>query len=458
MKHLLLIFSAIILFQPLRAQDKDSLMSTQLFGEALNSNVAYQQLFQLCSIAPGRLAGTPESAIAIDFMFNLMKSMPFDTVYKQPCMVRKWIRGNEEEAWFTTDGDNKTNINIDVLGGSVPTPEKGILAPVIVFSSIEEMQKANPATIKGKIVYFNRPMNQNYYITFRAYGENASMRVYGADEASKFGAIAVVVRSLNTATDTFPHTGIMRYKTSDVRIPGFAVSTADADVLDKAIAENPGLKIYLKCSCIEYAQVQSYNVIGEIKGSVFPARYISVGGHLDSWFNSSGAHDDGGGCIQSLEVARLFFVLGYKPQNTIRVVMFIDEEMEQRGGRAYANNAIANGEKHVFALESDRGVTTPTGFSIDASESVLQKMELWKKYFEAYGIRVFEKGGSGVDVGFLKQAGVPLAGLVTESQRYFEFHHSANDTWQNVNRREMQLGSAAMALLIYLVDQHGLDK
>ncbi len=457
MKHFIVISLLILTVFSSIAQNNDSIMSKKLFDDALNSNIAYQQLFQLCSIAPGRLAGTPESETAIDFMFELMKTMPFDTVYKQPCMVRKWIRGAEEEAWFTSDNNLKIKINIDALGGSVPTSEKGILAPVIVFSSIEDMQKANPASIKGKIVYFNRPMNQNYYMTFRAYGENASMRVYGADEASKFGALAVIIRSLNTATDTFPHTGIMRYKTSDVRIPGFAISTSDADVLDKAIANNSNLKVFLKCSCVEYAQLQSYNVVGEIKGSEFPNHFITVGGHLDSWYNSPGAHDDGGGCIQSVEVARLFFATGYQPRNTLRVVMFIDEEMEQRGGRAYANSAIANGEKHIFALESDRGVTVPTGFSIDAPQNVVDRIESWKSYFEPYGVRVFEKGGSGVDIGFLKQAGVPLAGLVTESQRYFEFHHSANDTWQNVNRREMQLGSAAMALMIYLVDQHGLD-
>ncbi|PLW92396.1 MAG: peptidase M28 family protein, partial [Marinilabiliales bacterium] len=181
-----------------------------------------------------------------------------------------------------------------------------------------------------------------------------------------------------------------------------------------------------------------------------------IGGHLDSWFNSQGAHDDGGGCIQSLEVARLFYAVGYIPQNTIRIVMFLDEEMAQRGARAYADNPLNASEQHYFALESDRGVTCPTGFSFDGPDMVVKKLKSWAPLFEPYGLHRFYEGGSGVDISFLKKHGTMLAALVTESQRYFDFHHSANDTWNQVNRREMQLGSAAMAALIYLVDKYGL--
>lgn len=444
-------------FKPMFAQNNDSLMAVSFFNEALSSSFAYESLIQLCTIAPGRLAGTPEAATALQFTESLMREIGFDTVYQQPCMVRKWIRGEEESAWFILPDGSKHSVSVDALGGSVPTPENGILANVIAFNSIEEMQKADPTTVKGKIVFFNRPMNNTYYNTFRAYGENASMRVLGADEAAKLGAVAVIVRSLNTETDTFPHTGIMRYKTAETKIPGFAISTVHADSLTQALMNHSGVKVFLKCACREYEEVPSYNVIGEIRGTVSPEKYIVVGGHIDAWYNSQGAHDDGAGCIQSIEAGRLFLTANYRPRNTIRVVMFLDEEMEQRGGRAYAASAMAKGEQHVFGLESDRGAGVPLGFSIDATEQVLQKVKSWSALFEPYGVHMFFKGGSGVDIGFLKPMGVPLDGLVTESQRYFAYHHSAYDTWDQVNRREMQLGSATMALIIYLVDQHGLQ-
>ncbi len=437
-------------------QNPDSLMAQSLFTQALSSHIAYNQLIQLCTIAPGRLAGTPEAELALNYTYEIMASMDFDTVYKQPCFVRKWIRGNEETAYALCSDGKRIDLSVDALGGSVPTPENGILAKVIAFESIEELQKADPDSVKGKIVFFSKPMNNDYYNTFRAYGENASMRVLGADEASKLGAVAVIVRSLNTETDTFPHTGIMRYKTCDIKIPGFAISTVHADSLNNALSIDPAVKVFLKCSCVEFSEIESYNVIGELRGSKYPDQFIVVGGHIDSWYNSQGAHDDGAGCIQSIETVRLFLEAGYRPAHTIRVVMFLDEEMEQRGGRAYAAQALNRGEKHIFGLESDRGAGVPLGFSIDASDQLVNRIASWKPLFEPWGVHIFTKGGSGVDVGFLKPQGVPLAGLVTESQRYFAYHHSANDTWDKVSRREMQLGSASMALLIYLVDKYGL--
>ncbi|MPM13348.1 hypothetical protein SDC9_59705 [bioreactor metagenome] len=436
------------------AQNADSVMIKRFFDNALQSDVSYNNLKELCEYAPGRLAGLPAMDSAMKYSLELMKSMPFDTVYIQPCMVRQWLPG-EDTSWYSPDGKAKFPLTVDVLGGSVATPENGINAQVVIFNSIEEMKKADPATVKGKIVYFNRPMNQTYYNTFRAYGENASMRVIGADEASKMGAVAVLIRSLCTEIDDFPHTGIMRYKTSEVKIPGFAVSTKDALELDSALVVNPQMKIFLESTCKELPEKEQGNVIGEIRGTVHPERIITVGGHLDSWYNSAGAHDDGGGCMQSLEVARLFFETGYKPQNTLRVVFFIDEEMDQRGGKKYAAEAKAQGEKHVFALESDHGMALPTGFSVDSA--VLAKVLLWKDLLEPYGFKEIEKGYGGVDISFLKALGVPLCGLVTDSQRYFEYHHSANDTFDKIVRRELQLGAAGMASLIYLVDKYGVE-
>jgi len=436
------------------AQNADSMMIKNFFDNALQSEISYQQLKGLCDVAPGRLAGLPAMDTAMQYMLRIMKTMPFDSVYIQPCMVRQWLPGRDT-AWYTINGKKKFPLTVDILGGSVSTPESGITAHIVTFSSIDEMKKADPASIKGKIVYFNRPMNQTYYNAFRAYGENASMRVLGADEASKSGAVAVIVRSLNTVIDDYPHTGIMRYKTSDSKIPAFAISTKDALELDSVLIKFPETNVFLHSTCKELPEIQQGNIIGEIRGTEHPERVITVGGHLDSWNNSAGAHDDGGGCVQSLEVARLFFETGYKPQNTLRIVMFIDEEMDQRGGKKYAADAKEKGETHIFALESDHGMALPTGFSVDSA--VLVKVQAWKYLLEPYGFNKIEKGFGGVDISFLKELGVPLCGLVTDSQRYFEYHHSSNDTFDKIVRRELQLGAAGMAALIYLVDKYGLE-
>lgn len=450
---LLLIFLS---FNPIQAQDEDSLFIRSLFNEALQSEIAYEQLIKLCTIAPGRLAGTEECDIALEYIYDEMQAMLFDTVYKQPCYVRKWIRGPEETAWFNIGDGVEQYLAVDALGGSVATAEDGFFAEIIMLSSIEEMQSLGREKIEGKIVFFNFKMSQTFINTFRAYSENVRMRIYGADEASKFGALAVLVRSLTLTNDTFPHTGIMRYKTGLKKIPGFGISAVHSDILAQAYIENPDLHVFLKCSCKEYPEVKQYNVIGEITGEKNPQRIISVGGHIDAWFNTQGAHDDGAGCIQSLEVARLFFALGYKPQNTLRIVMFLDEEMAQRGARVYANQILREGDIHYFALESDRGATIPTGFTFDGPNVVVKRLQSWSKYFKPYGLYEFIKSGSGVDISFLKKHGTVLSALLVESQRYFDFHHSAYDTWEQVNRREMQMGAAAMAALIYLVDKKGL--
>ena len=277
-------------------------------------------------------------------------------------------------------------------------------------------------------------------------------------EAAKYGAVGVVVRSMNLRLDDFPHTGTMTYGDSPVndRIPACAISTRGANILSSTLKLLPSLQFYFKQSCEVYKDVQSYNVVGEITGSTYPNKYMIVGGHLDSWDLGDGSHDDGAGCVQSMEVLRLFKKINYKPKHSIRVVLFMNEENGLRGGKKYASQAKKKNEKHVFALESDSGGFTPRGFSFDCDDANFDQVKGWEQLFKPYLVHYFEKGGSGADIGPLKEPGIVLAGLRPDSQRYFDYHHAANDTFDAVNKRELELGGATMASLLYLFDTYGV--
>ena len=343
------------------------------------------------------------------------------------------------------------------MGGSVATPDGGLKAQVVEVSSIEDLDRLGRKNIEGKIVFYNRPMQANLINTFQAYGGCVDQRYAGAMEAAKYGAVGVVVRSMNLRQDDLPHTGTMTYgdTPAHLRIPACAISTNGADYLSGALKLKPDLAFYFKQNCRTYDDVQSYNVIGEIKGSTYPNQYMVVGGHLDSWDLGDGSHDDGAGCVQSMEVLRLFKKINYKPKHSIRVVLFMNEENGLRGGNKYAEQAKLKGEKHVFALESDAGGFTPRGFTIDADTANFDQIKGWTSLFEPYLIHYFEKGGGGADIGPLKEDGMVLVGLRPDTQRYFDHHHAANDTFDAVNKRELELGGAAMASLVYLMDTYG---
>jgi hypothetical protein len=301
-------------------------------------------------------------------------------------------------------------------------------------------------------------MQVNLISAFDAYGGCVNQRYQGAVEAAKYGAIGVIVRSMNLRLDDLPHTGSMTYDDLPVekRIPAAAISTNDAEILSTMLQLDKNIKIYFKQNCKQLADVQSYNVIGEITGNQFPNEYITVGGHLDSWDLGDGSHDDGAGVVQSMDVLRLLKECGITPKRSIRVVLFMNEENGLRGANKYAEEAKQKGENHVFALESDAGGFTPRGFSFDCSDANFNQVLSWQHLFKPYLIHYFEKGGSGADVGPLKTEKNVLAGLRPDSQRYFDHHHASNDTFDAVNKRELELGAATMASLVYLFDKYGL--
>jgi hypothetical protein len=332
---------------------------------------------------------------------------------------------------------------------------KAIQAPVILVNNFEELESKKDS-IKGKIVFYNYKFKPTFVKTFQGYGDAVRYRSQGASRAAKYGALGVVVRSISHSTDNFPHTGSLSYNDSFDKIPAVAIGLQDADWLsDKLKSERINVSIHTHGKF--FPDAKGHNVIGELKGSEFPDEYITVGGHLDSWDNCEGAHDDGAGCVQTIEIIRAFKALGYQPKRTIRFVLFANEENGLRGGNKYADEAKAKNEKHLFALESDAGGFTPRGFGFTASADQFAKIKTWEPLLAPYGACELSIGGGGADIGPLNRAlGTAVAGLQPDSQRYFDYHHAANDTFEAVNKRELELGAVNMAALIYLVDKYGL--
>ena len=430
-----------------------------IYKQSLTNGKSYAWLDYLSNEIGGRLSGSSNAEKAVQYTKAELEKLGLDKVWLQEVMVPKWERGQKEVGYFTSNA-TKVNVNICALGGSTATADSGLQAKVVEVKSFEELEALGKEKVNGKIVFFNGALQADLINTFEAYGGCSKQRYAGAYEASKLGAVGVIVRSLNLRQDDFPHTGSMGYLDlpQDKRIPSAAISTNDANKLSKILENDNNLEFYFKQSCKQYEDVLSYNVIGEITGSEFPDEYMVVGGHLDSWDLGDGSHDDGAGVVQSMEVLRLLKESGIKPKRSIRVVLFMNEENGLRGGLKYAEEAKAKGENHIFALESDSGGFTPRGFSFDCSDANLAQIEQWRSLFKPYLIHFFEKGYSGADIGPLKNDNLVLAGLRPDSQRYFDYHHASNDTFDAVNKRELELGAATMTSLVYLFDKYGMNQ
>ena len=459
MKYIFLLILTICLTSESFSQietTQDSLTLRSIYDMALLNGKSYDWLDHLSNNIGNRLSGSLNAEKAVVYTEAELNKLGLDKVWLQPVMVPKWTRGIPEYAYIETGPGITSVTNICALGGSVATPPGGLRAEVIEVQNFEDLERYGRDRIEGKIVFFNRPMEADLINTFEAYGGCVDQRYAGAMEAAKYGAVGIVVRSMNLRKDDFPHTGAMSYGDLPVskRIPACAISTKGADFLSNTLKLLPTLKFYFKQNCKTFPDVQSYNVIGEITGSTYPDEYMVVGGHLDSWDRGDGSHDDGAGCVQSMEVLRLLKKINYKPKHSIRVVLFMNEENGLRGGLKYAEDAKINKETHVFALESDSGGFTPRGFSFDCDEENFQQIKSWETLFKPYLIHYFEKGGSGADIGPLKDSSIVLAGLRPDSQRYFDYHHAASDVFEAINKRELELGAATMASLVYLMDSY----
>lgn len=456
--HRFLFTSFMILFSSLLfAQKEDSLFIRKIADEILVNGKAYSNLHTLTKTVGGRLSGSPQMYKAEEWGQKNLKESGADKVWLQECQVPHWVRGGKDEAKFITPDNKEETLDVLALGNSVGTGTKGITAQVILIKDFDELEKRKEE-LKGKIVFFNYKFNPKFIETFYSYGDAVRYREFGASRAAKYGAVAMITRSMTHSVDNNPHTGALDYIDSFPKIPAAAVGLWDADKMAKAITENKNVKLFLRTNAKMLPDTPGHNVIGEITGSEFPDQFITIGGHLDSWDPAEGASDDGTGCVHSIEVLRVLKAVGYKPRHSIRIVLFANEENGLRGGTKYAEEAKAKNEKHVFGLESDAGGFTPRGFSIALPADKLEKIRKeWLPLLQDYGVYKFVAGGGGADVGPLNETfGTPVGELMPDSQRYFDYHHSRNDVLANVNKRELELGAINMAALIYLVDKYGL--
>lgn len=451
MRHIIFF---LISFLSINAQAQDAKTIRSIYDFALTESEAYENLRVLCKDIGHRLSGSEGADSAVVWGQRVLEKLELDTIYLQEITVPHWERGRKEKAYFYNE-KGKNMLDVCALGGSVSTGmNQFIKGDVLEVKSLDEVNNLPDSLVKGKIIFYNRPMDPKKISTFSAYGSCVDQRYSGTIEAAKKGAIAVIVRSMNVRQDDFPHTGSMAYEEGVDSIPAFAISTNGADYLSENVTKYGNLELNLKSFCKSYPDKISHNVIGEIKGSEFPDEYITVGGHLDSWDVGEGAHDDGAGVVQSIEVLHLLNLMNIKPKHSIRVVLFMNEENGNRGGKHYAERAAAKNEKHLMALESDRGGFSPRGFSINGTENQLNEIKKWSDIFEPYGIHEFKMGFAGVDINPLENGKICLIGLSPDSQRYFDHHHSDNDVFEEVNKRELVLGAASMTSLVYLIDKY----
>ena len=473
MKKLFLLFPVAF---SLNAQ-VDSAFFKKVFDEALLNGHCYKRLGELCKTVGSRLSGSDNAEKAVVWGVKMLNEYEFDSVFKQPVMVPRWERGNKENLTFSSDVFNKKilnktaadydceafeeqtlkaakwhKINAVTLGGSVGSNGK-IQGKLVSIHSDRELDSLGKAgLLQGKFVLLNRAFPENLLNTFAAYGACVPQRVNGAAKAAKYGALAVLVRSMSNRCDLHAHTGVMHYADSVKKIPAMAVATAVANLLEKLAGQDSELRISMEINSRTLPDRLSDNVMAQTTGNLYPDKVIAFGGHFDSWDQGEGAHDDGAGCMHAFEALRILKAIGYKPRHTLRCVWWMNEENGLRGATDYATKAANVGENHVAALESDRGGFTPRGFGVDSA--FIPKLNNYRKLLEQYGIGSIEKGGGGADIGPLRKANpkAVLVGFIPDSQRYFDVHHAETDVFENVNKRELELGAAAVAVMIAILD------
>lgn len=434
------------------AQEIDSSFLKKVSDEIMMNGTCYENLRVLTKTIGHRLSGSPQADKAVEWGRKAMEQAGAEKVWLQPVDVPVWIRGHEALE-IQLDGKKFVPIEMLSLGNTDGTDGKWLEKEILCVPDLVSFEALPAATVKDKIVFFNYAFRQDIISTFEGYGDAVKYRWVAVNKASSKGAAAVIIRSVSTGADDVPHTGSSRYFDSTKHIPAIAIGNISAEKLALA-CKGKTLKARLVSNCGMKGIKRSYNVIGEIKGSDHPNDIIIVGGHLDSWDVGEGAHDDGAGCVQSVEVLRTMKVLGIKPKHTVRAVLFMNEENGVRGGKAYADSSLKAKEHPIFAMESDAGGFVPRGVGLEMPVETKLKIQSWAPLFKPYNVWDFSQEEGGVDISLLKESGVPLAGLLPDPQRYFDLHHSRNDVFEAVSHRELKIGAFTMTAMVLLVDKN----
>lgn len=450
------LLTALTIAASMHAAAQDSLMLRKISNEIMLHGTCYDNLRVLCKNVGHRLAGSPQAARAVKWGERAMREAGADKVWLQPVDVPHWVRG-EEHLYVRGEDGRKVQLSMLSIGNTEGTGGETWKAPIVMVKDMDEFSKLSDDEIKDKIIFFDYHFRQDLIFTFEGYGDAVRYRWLAPNVASSRGALAVIIRSVSTGEDDYPHTGAMRYMDTVKRhIPAVAIGNYSADLLVKKCKQGE-VTAYLSAEAHMLPDmVRSYNVIGEIRGSEHPEKIVVVGGHLDSWDVGEGANDDGTGCVQSIEVIRAFKALGIRPKYTVRAVLFMNEENGLKGGLAYGDSAKARNEQHILALETDAGGFSPRGFGLKMNAKKRAQILKYKNLFLPYGVYDFSRDEGGADISPLEKMDVPTAGLLPDPQRYFDLHHTDNDVFENVNHRELKLGAVAVTGMVYLVSEHGL--
>ena len=436
---------------------EDAFFIKSLHQEALQSQHAFTILEDLIEYCGGhRLSGTENYDRAVKYFNRVLTDVGFERIENQPCTVDQWERGREDQVVYLSEMGQPVGLSAVALGNSGHSDGQMLMGEVVAFGHIDSVETFK-GDLTGKIAFFTRPFDQALINTFRAYSGAVAQRVFGPNAAAKRGAIATIVRSMASNLDDHPHTGVTIFEAGIKPIPAMAVSTLDAETLQGIMKDRPVI-VGVRSDSRTVGTTTDENVVAEIKGSEYPDEIILAGGHLDSWDIGKGAHDDGAGCAHVVEAFNLLLDAGYKPKRTWRCVLFANEENGLAGGKEYARLSNERNEFHLASIESDAGGFTPQAFSFVADTLLSDYMKSVNEFWpllESYNLSI-EFAGSGADIGPLKSQKGLLIGFRPDPQRYFDYHHSTNDNLEHVNPRELSLGAAAIASLIYLIDKYGI--
>ena len=439
MKIILIV--AVMLSQSFGESIKSKYVDTSLkiISKSLTDSTAYNRLGYMCDTFGPRLSGSKNLENAINWILKEMNSDGLENVRGEKVAVPTWIRGKESATLLSPF---KKELSMLGLGGSIATPRGGLKAEVIVVNDWDELESRSNE-VPGKIVLFNAP--------FTSYGETVAYRYSGASAAAKHGAVASLIRSIGPWSMNTPHTGVMAYNDDVQKIPNAALTMEDAMMLSRIHDRGNKIIVKLDMNARMVADRWSHNVLGEIKGSVYPDEVVVVGGHIDSWDVGQGAHDDGGACIASWEVLRLIKELGLKPKRTIRCVMWTNEENGGKGNKGYRDMHLDEMDKHVLAIESDGGVFSPKGFGFSGNDSAREIVEEIHELMKPIGANTISDGGRAADVAPLNDEGVPVMSLKVDGSKYFWYHHTDADTFDKIDFNEFNRCIAAMAIMAYVV-------